>query len=176
MGKSWRGGREKWPIQFLSANCLCGRKNANFTPVGALWENPRTDLSRKPRLIAGYHETPQQPILPQRTLYRILFYWRRWGKSSKFPQKYKNGVVWFACTGRKILKKLGFAGFAYGKIAQKWRKTVKTGERENNLIIFRWYFMSATNGHITISRNQKDIKTGQSPSNGAKRIIFLEKL
>ena len=35
----------------LLANCLCGRKNANFTPVGALWENPKTDLSRKPRLL-----------------------------------------------------------------------------------------------------------------------------
>ena len=39
----------------ILANCRYGRKNANFTPEGALWENPRTDLSRKPRLFAGYH-------------------------------------------------------------------------------------------------------------------------
>ena len=75
----------------ILANCRYGRKNANFTPESALWENPRTDLSRKPRLFAGYHETRGSPYCL--SVHFTVYYFTDRGRESQ-AIFHKNIKIW----------------------------------------------------------------------------------
>ena len=151
MGKAWRGGREKWPYAVsLAKTAIIGREKCKFNAIRRAVVRCSTDLSRGPRPLPVIMKRPGSPYCL--SVHYTVYYSTDGGGESQanFHKNIKNGDVWFAVLWWKILKKLCFTGIAYGNIAQKWRKTGKTRESKNNLMIFRDNSLNTQYGHITI--------------------------